>query len=202
MWVVYSLLALLGLVLLALLVPIYGRAVYDGELRVKIWVLGIPVTLLPSSPSDKPKKPAKKQPKKPSKLEELKELLRQDDIGGTLQFLRELASLVGKTAGRLLRAVTVDKLGLSLCIATGDPADTARLYGEVCGVLYPSLAAVERVVRVRRRALRVEPNFLLEQGGARFDVRLHLSVLRLAGAAIALLWGFLMMKETNSKEVI
>lgn len=205
MWVVYSLLALLGLVLLVLLVPIYGRAVYDGELRVKIWVLGIPVTLLPSSPSDKPKKPAEKQadkPKKPSKLEELKALLRQDDIGGTLQFLRELASLVGKAAGRLLRAVTVDKLSFSLCIATGDPADTARLYGEVCSVLYPTLAVVERGIRVRRRALRVEPNFLLEQGGARFDVRLHLSVLRLAGAAIALLWGFLMMKEMNSKEVI
>ncbi|MBQ9859575.1 MAG: DUF2953 domain-containing protein [Clostridia bacterium] len=203
MWVVYSLLALLGLILLLLLVPVYGRAVYDGELRVKIWVLGIPVTLFPAPPrEEKPTKTAKKKSNKPSKAEELKELLRQDGVAGTLDFLRRLATLAGKAAGRLLRAVAVDKLSLSLLIATGDPADTAQRYGQVCGVLYPSLAAVERMIRVRRRALRVEPNFLLEESRAAFDVKWHLSVIRLLAAGIALLFGLLMLKETNAKEVV
>ena len=202
MWVVYSLLALLGLLLLLLVVPVYGRAEYDGELRVKIWVLGIPVTLLPALPrEEKPKKTAKEPKVKPSKAEELKELLRQDSVAGTLAFLRRLATLAGKAAGRLLRAVTVDRLSLSLCIATDDPADTAQRYGQVCSVLYPSLAVIERLVRVRHRVLRVEPNFLLEESGAAFDVKWRVSVIRLLAAGIALLFGFLILKETNSEEV-
>ena len=42
-----------------------------------------------------------------------------------------------------------------------------------------------------------EPNFLLEDSAVRFDIRMHLSLWRLLGAAIALLWGFLMIKEEN-----
>jgi len=206
LWVVYSLLGLLALVVIAVLfVPIYARVCYDGELRAKIWVLGIPVTLLPAEPkAKKPKaKKSKKQPdkRKPSKMEELKELLRQDSVGGTLSFLKQMAGLVKKAVGRLLRAVTVDDLRLEMCIATDDPAVTAQRYGQVCGVLYPSLAALEHVVHVRRRHLRVEPNFLMEHSAVRFDLRLHLSVCRLLVAGVALLVGFVMIKEdTNSKE--
>ena len=209
MWVVYSLLAVLGLVLLALLlvllVPVYGRVTYDGELHVRVRVLGVPVTLLPTPQSDKSPKPKKgKKKKKPteaeksSKLQEFKALLRQDDLAATLGFLKELAVLAGKTVGKALRAVTVDRLELQLLLATGDPADTAQLYGRVCGVLYPSLAMVERVVRVRRRQLRVEPNFLLEKSAVRFDLRLHLSVLKLVGAGLYLLVKFLLLKEDNT----
>lgn len=203
MWVVYCLLAVLGLVLLALLVPVYGRVTYDGDLRVRLRVLGIPVTLLPAPKEEKPPKkprPEKRRQaaEKPSRLQELRELLRQDDLAATLGFLRELAVLAGKTVGKALGAVTVDRLQLQLLLATGDPASTATLYGKVCGVLYPSLAIVERVIRVRRRSLRVEPNFLLEKSGVRFDLRLHVSVLRLLGAGLYLLVRFLLIKEEKT----
>ncbi|MBQ8684275.1 MAG: DUF2953 domain-containing protein [Clostridia bacterium] len=206
MWVVYSLLALLGLILLLLLVPVYGRVSYNGEeLRVRIRVLGIPVTLLPAPAEDAPQKPPKERKKKkpgsadkPSKLQEFKELLRQDDLAATLGFLKELAVLAGKTAAKALKAVTVDRLTLQLLLATGDPAETATLYGKVCGVLYPTLAVVEQTVRVRRRYLRVEPNFLLEKSAVRFDLRLHVSVLKLLGAGLYLLVKFLALKEENT----
>ncbi len=212
MWVLYCLLAVLGLVLLVLLVPVYGRVRYDGELQVRLRVLGVPVTLLPA-PAEKPNKPPRRgKPKpgkkkaeagvKPSKLQEFKELLRQDDLAATLGFLRELAVVAGKTVGKALGAVTVDRLELQLLLATGDPADTATLYGKVCGVLYPALAVVERVIRVRRRHLRVEPNFLLEKSNARFDLRLHLSVLKLLGAGVYLLVKFLLLKEETNSGIV
>lgn len=208
MAVLYVLLGVLGLLLLALLLllflPVYVRVGYDQELTVRVRVLGIPFTLLPAPPREEsPKKEKTAAPKgKPSKAKELKKELtdsfRRDGVGATLHYLQQLAVVAGKAAGRMLRAVTVDTLHLELCIATGDPSDTAVRYGQVCGVLYPALSAVEQVVTVRRRQLRVEPNFLLDTGGVYADVRLHVWVFRVVGAALWLLCRYLMMSTQTS----
>ena len=93
-----------------------------------------------------------------------------------------------------------------MLVAAGDPADTAQLYGQVCGVLYPFLAIIGKKVRLRRRDIRVEPNFLLESGEAQFDIRLRMSLARLLCVLIALMWGFVVLDEEdlpqNYKEVI
>lgn len=208
MWVLYGLLGLLSLLVILLSVPVYGRLTYDGSLSARLWVLGIPITLMPR-PEPEPKAPAAKsasteektKEKKPSKLKELAELLKQDDLGGTLHFIGEIAALAGKTVGRLLRSITVNRLDLQMRIATDDVATTAQRYGQVCSVLYPALALIERWVRIRRRHLRVEPNFLVEDSAARFDIRLQVSLWRLLGAALALLWGFLMIKEQSNPQI-
>jgi len=203
-WVVYVLLALLALVLVVLSVPVTGRITYDGALTVRIRVLGVPVPLYPRPQEDAPQPKRKRRSKadKPSKWQELKDLLKQDDVAGTLHFIGGVARLAGRTVGRLLRSVTVTRLQLQLLIATGDPADTAQRYGQVCGVLYPALELIGQQIRIRRRQLRVEPNFLLEQSCARFDIRFRVSVWRLTGAGLALLWGFLLLREKDiNKEV-
>lgn len=208
MWVLYSLLGLLSLLIVVLSIPVFGRICYDGELSVVIRVLGIPITLVPQ-PEAKPSRPSRKQKEepseKPSKVKEMVSLMKQDGLAGTLHFLQEVARLATKTVGRVLRSITVRRLDLQLLVATDDPATTAQRYGQVCSVLYPALAGIESVVRIRHRHLRVEPNFLMETSAVRFDVRLRMSVWRLLGAGIALLWGFLLLKEQdqpqNSKEV-
>ena len=203
MAVVYILLGLVGLILLILLTPLYARVSYDGELRVKLWVWGIPVTLLPSgeSPSDKiPKKRSRKE-EKSSKKEELAAQFRQDGVEATLRFLGEAARIAMGAVGRLLRCITVDKLLLEMRIAADDAADTAVRYGQVCGVLYPTLSALSGPVRVKKQSLRVEPNFLVEKSDVRLDVRLHVAVYRLAAAALWLLWRLIMLKTLDdSKE--
>ena len=212
MWILFTLLGLLSLVTVLLSVPVYGRLSYDGELFAQVRVLGVPITLMPR-PEPEPKATSTKSSaskqkgkgKQPSKLKELAELLKQDDLSGTLHFIGEVAVLAGKTVGRLLRSITVNRLDLQMRIATDDVATTAQRYGQVCSVLYPALALIERWVRIRRRNLRVEPNFLVEESAVRFDIRLQVSLWRLLGAALALLWGFLMIKEQsnpqNKKEV-
>ena len=200
MWVLYSLLGFLALLIVLLSIPVFGRICYDGDLSVVIRVLGIPITLVPQ-PEDKSPRPtrkAKTEPsQKPSKFKELVSLMKQDDLAGTLHFLQEVATLATKAVGRVLRSITVKRLDLQLLIATDDPATTAQRYGQVCSVLYPALAGIESVVRIHRRNLRVEPNFLMEKSAVRFDVRLRMSVWRLLGAGIALLWGFLLLKEQD-----
>ena len=204
MWVLYILLGFLALLIAVLLVPVFGRITYDGELMVRIRVLGIPITLAPRPQKTTPRRSrkAKTEPSpKSSKYRELVSLLKQDGLVGTLSFLREIAALAAKTVGRVLRSVTVSRLDLQLIVATDDPAVTAQRYGQVCGVLYPALAGIESVVSVRHRHLRVEPNFLMEKSAVRFDIRLRMSVWRLLGAGITLLWGFLMMKEQSNPQM-
>ena len=203
MWVLYSLLGLLLLLIVMLSVPIYGRLTYDGVFSVRIRVLGILFTLVsqPESRVKGEKPAANRKEKKPSKLQELADLMKQDGVEGTLRFLGEAAALAGKTVGRLLHSITVNRLDLQMRIATDDPSVTAQRYGQICSVLYPALALIEQRVRIRRRHLRVEPNFLLTDTAVRLDIRLQVSLWRLLGAAVALLWGFLMMKEHINPQI-
>lgn len=204
MWVLYILLAVLALILLVLLVPVTGRITYDGALNVRLRVWGVGVSLYPRAAEGEtsPRSVRRNRPAdKPSRWQELKELLKQDDVEGTLHFLGDVARLAERTLGRLLRSITVTDLRLQMLIATGDPADTAQRYGQVCGILYPMLELIGQTVRIRRRHLRVEPNFLLEQSCARFDIRFRVSVWRLTGAALALLWGFLSLREDHKPQI-
>lgn len=202
MWFVYVLAALLALVLILLTVPIYGRITYNGDLTAHIRVLGVRIPLLPREEEKADGAPTRKRRKadKPFKWQELKDLLKQDDLEGTLHFVGGAVRLAGRTVGRLLRSVTVTSLQLQMLIATGDPADTAQRYGQVCGILYPSLELIGQTVRIRRRHLRVEPNFLLERSRAGFDVRFRVSIWRLTGAALALLWGFLLLRDEDKPQ--
>ena len=204
MWIVYVLLAILVILLVALSIPITGRIAYDGELKASVRILGffVPLQERKRDRKRKPKSTQRAKKDKPSKVQELKELLKHDDAAGTLHFVGGVARLAGRAIGRLMRAVTVTDLQLQMLIATGDPADTAQRYGQVCGVLYPAMELIAHRVRIRRRRIRIEPNFLLEKSCARFDIRFRISVWRLLGAAIALLWGFLILRNKDTlKEV-
>ncbi len=207
MLALYILLGLLGLivliVLLALFVPVWARVTYDGELRVRVRVLGVPITLLPSEDAPEEEKPTleKKKSAKPSKTKELlgeiSRSFKEDGVAATLHYLSELAKLAGQAVGRVLYSITVDKLQLELTVADGDADTTAIRYGQVCGVLYPAFTAIAGVIKVRKRDLRVEPNFLLEKSILCADVRLHIWVYRVVGAAIVLLVKFMLLKDTD-----
>jgi hypothetical protein len=205
---IYILFGLLGfivlLIALVLFVPVYARITYDDELRVQVRVLGVPITLLPSEDkAETPKKASKKAKKteKPSKVKELADEIsrsfKEDGLSATLRYLTDLAKLAGQALGRVLRSITVDKLALELIVSDGDADTTAIRYGQVCGVLYPTLTAIAGVVKVRKRAVRAEPNFLMDKSTVYADVRLHVWVYRLLGAAIVLLVKFLLLKDTD-----
>ena len=196
-------------VLLFLFVPIYGRIRYNGELYVRIRVLGIPITLLPMS--NKPKKESVPQSKKekkskPSKAkafgQELSRSFRNDGVSATLVYLSELAEIAAPAFGRVFHSLTVYRLKFDILIAAGDADDTAVRYGQVCSVLYPTVTVLSSSIKVHRRELRVEPNFLLEKSDVRFDVRLHVWVYRLVGAAIVLLVRMLLLQDTIEDDPI
>ena len=194
MWSVigYSLLSVLAVILLLLLLPVFVRMQYREELAVRVFVWGIPVYRYSSK---KPKPKAKKKADKPSKtkekssfLEDLSKKLKTDGVGAVVSETKNWANVALGASRRLCRAVTVDRLQLSLVVASEDAAATAQNTGRVCAVLYPSLTAIQSVVRIRHRAVTVTPDYLSETGSVTADITAHAMPIRLLWAACAHLW--------------
>lgn len=210
-----------------LFLPVYLFAGLDEteNLRINLRVLGKTIPLYPMEKKEeeekapplkkaeeektpvekeKPVEAEKTQPeqKKPSKFEELVEEFRKNDLSAILDFLKELAQASSRTVNRVLRAITITSLDWQMLIATGDPAETAQLYGQVCSVFYPAVALLGHKVRIRRRRLRVEPNFLLEQSDVRFDIRAKMAVPRLMYAGAAFLLKTLVLINNDKDKLI
>lgn len=205
MTVLYVVLAVLGALLLILLLPVFAHIHYEGELQVRLRVLGIPFTLYPRPQKEAEKKKPrralrrsarKKQGKKAGKKEKeglpsVAAMLKEDGVGGTVHYLSEMAALVKTAAVRVLRAITVRSLMLRLTIGGEDAAQTAIRHGAVCGAVFPALAVLEGAMRVRRREVQVTPDFVYGESRVLLDMRLSAMPLRLLAAAIGLILGFI-----------
>ncbi len=209
MWSIigYSLLGLLGLLLLLLIAPVLVRVRYREELTVCVRVLGIPVYRYfsneepkqkkPKKRKDKPAgKPKKKKEKKDGFLVDLSKQLKTEGVGAVVATVKALAGLAVGALRRVMKATTVDRLQLQLFVASEDAAKTAQTTGAVCAVLYPSLTALQSVLRIRHRAVTVTPDYLAEKGRVVADVRLHVIPIRMIWAA---LWTVLKMGAVFDK---
>ncbi|MBQ7038808.1 MAG: DUF2953 domain-containing protein [Clostridia bacterium] len=184
MWEIigYCLLGILLLLLALLIVPLYVRLTFNDELRVCVRVWGIPIFRY-SSEGEVPQSTDEKA--KPSKLRSTAEQLKTDGVGATLHLVKEMTRLAAGAARRLLAAITVDKLCLQLYIAGSDAAKTAETTGKVCAVLYPAVTALQQtVLRIRKRAITVTPDFLAEEGRVVADVTVHVIPIRIIMIAI------------------
>lgn len=186
-WMIIA--GILLFLLVLLLLPVHLYATFQGELLVRVRYLFLSRQLLPAK---KKKTPAKTQTadKKRKKTNEEKEtpsfarMLKEDGVSAVLAYYRELAAMAATAAKKLLRTLVVDRLDVCLRIASDDPADTAVNYGRACAAVYPAQAVLETVIRVRKRTVQVVPDFLQEKGEVTFDVRVHVTPLRVIGAAI------------------
>lgn len=199
MWEIigYSVLGILLILFLLLLVPVCVRCVFNGEMRLCVRVLGIPVFRYSSQDESE----APDVVEKPSRLRGVSDRLKQDGAGALLNYIKELVKLAAGTARRLIAAVTVDKLSLQLYITGSDAAQTAENTGKVCSFLYPTVTALQQtVLRIKKREITVTPDFLAEEGRVMADVAAHVIPLRIVMIAIWMAFRYRMITKPH-KEV-
>ena len=184
--------------LLLLLLPVHLYAAFQGELLVRVRYLFIVKQLFPSKAKkpEKGKKDTSVKKAKDKKKEEKEQpsfgqMLREDGVSATLSYYKNLASLAATGVKKLLHVLVVDNLDVKLCIAAPDAAQTALEYGKVCAAVYPAQALLETVIKVKKRTVSIAPDFLREEGEAAFAVHLHVTPLRLIGAATGLVIQYL-----------
>ncbi len=200
MWEIfgYCLLGILLLLLVLLIVPVYARLTFSDELHLCVRVWGIPIFRYASN--EETPQPADKE-EKPSKLRSTAEQLKTDGVGATLRLVEELARLAVGAVHRLIATITVDKLCLQLYVGGSDAAETAENTGKVCAVLYPTVTALQQtVLRIRKRAITVTPDFLAEKGRVEADITVHVIPFRIAMIAIWLAFRYRVITK-RQKEV-
>lgn len=172
----YILLGVLALLLLLLLVPVRVWVTHRDGWKICLWVLLIPIPLYPRKKRTKKKpekEPARASRKKTARkagksssgkktkgpLTEMGNLLRQEGIGSTLEYLTDLLRLGKRTVDWTLDAVTIDRLYADIRLAGEDAAETATNYGKISALVYTAQSLLETRMRVRRRRVRVVPDF-------------------------------------------
>ncbi len=200
MWEIigFCLLGILLLLVALLIVPLYVRLTFNDELRLCVRVWGIPIFRYSS---DEEASQETDKDVKPSKIRLLTERLKTDGVGATLHLVKELSRLAAGAARRLIAAITVDKLCLQLYIVGSDAAETAENTGKVCATLYPAITTLQQtVLRIRKRAITVTPDFLAEKGRAAADVTAHVIPIRIVMIAIWLAFRYRVITK-RQKEV-
>ena len=200
------LLVLLALFMLLLVIPVYLRITFRGELTIRIRIGGIPFRLYPRreksvreeiSKAKKTERRSKAESGK--KLSTLSKMLKEDGVRAVISYYTSLAQLLTAEAKRFFRAVTVDHLRIHLIVASGDAAETAQNYGRACAVVFPAEALLESGMRIRHRSVRLEPDFLASKGRAELDIRLHAVPIRLLWTLLRSFISFLFHQNISSK---
>ena len=205
MWI-KILLAVLALTVVLLCSSLVIVLEYNQTPSVGLKFFGFSLWRGPNQKKKAPKTAGKKKAS-PKKSKEAKtggwnNLMATKGVLGAVKEMISAFSLLPDAVLRATKGAKVRNLDLQVGITGQDAADAAITYGQVCSVLYPALAGIEHLVRIRRRNLRVEPNFLLERSNVCFDLRLRVSWWRLLYALFALSWGILMIEdEQNSPQI-
>ncbi len=190
----WILLALIGLVLLFLLVPVRVRVSYEQEWECRVWLFGVipvyvytPAKIESAKPRDKAAdKRTENKTDKPSLMSELKTMYEQDGIGGVAAFLTKLLHIVKRLVIGAVRAVTIRQLKLLVRIG-GEADEVAVNYGRVQAVLQPTLTALSHAVRIRKRQVQIEPQFLAEDHAVSLTMMVWVWPFAAVGAALAAL---------------
>lgn len=200
----WILLSLLVLILLVLFVPVRIKLELLDTVRVRVYLFGcIRVFSMAGDQPPKPEKqqkPAAQEPPpenappekaKPSLMEEIKALKQREGVGGVLSFFKRLLAIATGALRGIIRFVTVRRL--SLCVRVGgEEADQiAKTYGTISAALFPTLAALSKVLRIRKQRVLVQPDFLSDSMLVRMRMILWVWPFGVAGAAIGAFFKFI-----------
>ena len=192
LWILLGiLLGLLLLLLLLLLIPVRIDLRFDRQLNVRLRVLGIPFTVFDGSRESTPKQklqkknasqtPAGDAEDSPLKirLQSLQAALKNEGLAGYLDLCRQLTSYGGKLMNDVHRSFSVRVLRVYYLVAGGDPDEVAVHYGRVSTWLYAAQALLEHHIKVKKREIRLIPDFLADDSALYLDATIRICPMRL-----------------------
>lgn len=160
----YILLGVLLFIILLLLLPITLKAEYIEDLKCKLIIGFVPITLFPQKPK-KPKKEkkekdkTKKEPKEKKEPEKKKSLLKTKGLDGIIDLIKRAADLVSGILKDFFGSLVIKRFELSITVAGDDAADTAIKYGYCCAGVYPAVGTILRIVKCKKYGVDIAPDF-------------------------------------------
>lgn len=196
-------LGVIAALLALLLVPVRLSAVFDGDLKVSLYLLFFKLRLYPGPAFfERMRLKGQRKRKEEPELPRAEKVLKEEGVRAVIEYYLQIGRLLKSAAERLMRAITVDRLYLDILVASGDAAQTAIDYGKVCAVVYPVQALIESKMRVRRRAINISTDFLHDSGELKADIRLHAVPIRVLWAILLFFIGYAGNTTDDSLEKI
>lgn len=200
----YILLGFLAVCVLLLLLPITIRLEFETEQgfsgEVRYLFLRFPY---PPKEEPTPAKQNKKE-KAPEKEKNnpFQDIIKEKGFSAFLDFIRELGEIASGAAKKIFAHLTFQKLKLSVVVALEDAAETAIVYGAVCGIVYPAVSALLSVVRYKDYDATVTADFDKEEPVAILSCRATILLLFVVQAAVMALLRYIKLKMREKKQQV
>ncbi|MBQ9647959.1 MAG: DUF2953 domain-containing protein [Oscillospiraceae bacterium] len=189
-------LKIIGIILLVFLLIGFLRigaiVSFGDELRVRLRVGAIKLTVLPKK-EKKPKKPKKEKKPKAEEPEEKKEekpkkkrAIPKPTLEDILDLLETALSALGAMVRRACRRTRIDPLDLTLVFGGRDPADVAMSFGMANAAVFALMPKAEEKFYIPNPSLRLRMNYDAEGTEAFGSVGLSLRVCDLFAIVFAL----------------
>ncbi len=150
-----------SLIFLLLVLPVYLYAYYDGEFRISARIFGVKFNI-PLTGGKKRGKPKKKKGKKPRRV--------TTDGKSFLSQLERIKTIVTSVRAHLLKAFRIKRLKSEITVATGDPCDTALLYGAVNAAVFTIVSAADGLITVDKRDINITADYSAEKTSVYIDI--------------------------------
>ena len=175
--------AIVLIIALLLACPVTVSGEYEEELSVTVRDLFFRIRVLPQQEKKKKAAGGQKQEKKKAQAEQteetknkIREILKKKGVSSLVELLSEAASLAVSVLKRFFSHVHISLFDLFLLVAAEDAAETAVLYGKVCGSVYTAAGAFMQACDCRRFGVSVVPDFQRSKTEARFRFRAWVSL--------------------------
>lgn len=163
--------AIVLIIALLLACPVTVSGEYEEELSVTVRYLFFRIRVLPQQ--EKKKAQAEQTEETKNKI---REILKKKGVSSLVELLSEAASLAVSVLKRFFSHVHISLFDLFLLVAAEDAAETAVLYGKVCGSVYTAAGAFMQACDCRRFGVSVVPDFQRSKTEARFRFRAWVSL--------------------------
>lgn len=197
----YIILGVLLFLLLLTLLPVRVDLSFREEFTLKIGYLFFRFPVLPGKEEteEEEKKEAgekEEQKEKPGEgaAEKVKRILKRKGFRGFLESLFELIGLAANAGKKIVRKIRLKRFDLYLCLGgREDPAETAQLYGKLCGPVYGacsalfSLTGAPRSRRRPKKAVTLDIDYGSSENLVDFSARLSFKPFTLLKEGIILL---------------
>lgn len=155
-------LSIMLLLVLLCFIKLDFSAQYRDTLSLKLRVLFLSFTLVPTKEKKTKKKKAKKKKdtdEKKDKEPYVKKLSDKKGLEGIVSMIAELAKLAYTTLKGIMANTVIKQFDIKLTVVGDDAADTALKYGKVCSVFYPAVTIICENTQCKDYSLDVAPDF-------------------------------------------
>ncbi len=152
----YIFLAIVVVVLLALMIPIKACFIANKDITLQLKYACFTFWILPDETGKFKKKPSKTQK---SKTGNIHKLVKDKGVCGAVDEILQLLKNIFDPLGKLICHITIMALDIDIVVANEDAAVAAVEYGTICAAVYPFVAGLESVTKIKNKNLQVRCDF-------------------------------------------